>query len=103
LKFLAKEKGGISLQFLDHFCYTIGRPYPYKEMDMVRLDRKRENVPSFLFALCFKKLLTAVLEFADKNRLASFGTPDEMIDNEMDSVLIPPVFKLAFLCRFHSR
>ncbi len=55
-------------------------------MDMLRLDRKPENVPSFLLALCFKKLLTAVLEFSYKNRLPSFGTPDEMIDNEMDSV-----------------
>jgi hypothetical protein len=67
---------------------------------MLRLDRKLENAPSFLFALCFKKLLTAVLEFSYKKRLASFGTPDEMIDKEMDSVLIPLVFKLAFLYRF---
>jgi len=69
-------------------------------MDMVRLDRKPENVPSFLFALCFKKLPTAVLEFSYKKRLASFGTPDKMRDKEMDSVLIPLIFKLAFLYRF---
>src|ERR1700730_3741970 len=69
-------------------------------MDMLGLDSQRENVPSFLLALCFKKLLTAVLEFSYKNRLPSFGTPDEMIDNEMDSVFIPLIFKLALVCRF---
>ncbi len=68
---------------------------------MVWLDRKGENVPSFHLALCFKKLLTALLEFSYKNRLPSFGTPDEMIDNEMDSVFIPLIFKLALVCRFH--
>ena len=68
---------------------------------MVRLDRKGENVPSFHLARCFKKLLTALLEFSYKNRLASFGTPDEVIDNEMDSVFIPLIFKLALVCRFH--
>ena len=98
---MAKEEGCISLQFLDHFCCAIGRPYPYEDMDMLRLDRKPENVPSFLLALCFKKLLTAVLEFSYKNRLPSFGTPDEMIDNEMDSVFIPLIFKLSLVCRFH--
>ena len=70
-------------------------------MDMLRLDSQRENVPSFLLALCFNKLLTAVLEFSYKKRLPSFGTPDEMIDNEMDSVFIPLLFKLALACRFH--
>ncbi len=70
-------------------------------MDILRLDSQRENVPSFLFTLCFNKLLTAVLEFSYKNRFASFGTPDEMIDNEMDSVFIPLIFKLALVCCFH--
>src|ERR1700731_3156882 len=70
-------------------------------MDMIRLDSERENVPSFLFTLCFNKLLTAILEVSYKNRLASLGTPDEMIGNEMDSVFIPLIFKLALVCRFH--
>jgi len=72
-------------------------------MDMVRLNSQREDVPSFLLAFCFKKLLTPISQVPYKNGLPSFGTPDEMIDNEMDSMLIPLVFKLAFLCRFHSR
>jgi hypothetical protein len=47
------------------------------------------------------KLLTAILELAYKNRLPSLGTPDEMIDNEVYSVLIPLVLKLTLVCRFH--
>jgi hypothetical protein len=42
-------------------------------------------------------LLTTVLECAYKNGLSSLGTPDEV-----DSVLISLVFKLAHVCRFHA-
>ena len=69
---------------------------------MLRLNSERENIPSLLFTFCFKKLLTAVLEFAYKDWLASLGTPDEMIDNEMDPVFISLIFKLALVCRFHG-
>ena len=46
-------------------------------------------------------LLTMVLECAYKNGLSSLGTPDEVINDEVDSVLISLVFKLAHVCRFH--
>ncbi len=72
-------------------------------MKMVRLDSERENIPSFLVALGLKKLLATILQFANQDGLSPRGTPDEMIDNEMDSVLIPLVFKLALFCRFHGR
>ncbi len=42
-----------------------------------------------------------VLECAYKNGLSSLGTPDEVINDEVDSVLISLVFKLAHVCRFH--
>jgi len=71
-------------------------------MDMVRLDRKPEDVPSFLLAFCFKKLLTPISQFPYKNWLSSFGTPDEMIDDEMDSMLISLVFKPTLFCRYHG-
>jgi hypothetical protein len=99
----ALEEGGLSLQFLDHLCCTIGGPDAYKKLDKVRLDSQPENIPAFLFAFGLKKFLTAVLEFPHQNGLSSLGTPDEMRDNEMDSLLIPLVFKLARVCRFLSR
>jgi hypothetical protein len=70
-------------------------------MDMIWLDCQRKNHPSLLFAFYLDKLLTAILELAYKNRLPSLGTPDEMIDNEVYSVLIPLVLKLTLVCRFH--
>src|SRR6266567_8140895 len=72
-------------------------------MEMIWLNSKGENGPSLLFALCFKKFLATVFEFADKNGLSSLGTPDKMIDNEVYSVLISLICKLALFCRFHSR
>jgi hypothetical protein len=37
-----------------------------------------------------------------RNGLASFGTPDEMIDNEMDPVLISLKVHFGGVCRFHN-
>jgi hypothetical protein len=71
-------------------------------MNMIRLDSQHENCPPLLFALCFNEFLTAVLEFAYKNGLSSLGTPDEMVHNEVDSVLISLVLKLALVCCFHA-
>ena len=68
---------------------------------MLWLDSECENNPSFLFALCFYEFLATILEFSSKKRLAALGTPDEMIDNEMDSMFISLVLKFALFCRFH--
>ena len=70
-------------------------------MDMIWLDGQRKNHPSLLFAFYLDKLLTAIPELADKKRLPSLRTPDEMRDNEVNSVLIPLVLKLPLVCRFH--
>jgi hypothetical protein len=59
-------------------------------MDMIWLNSKREKSPSLLFALCFKKVLATLLQFASENWLSSLGTPDEM-----DSVFISLVCKFA--------
>ncbi len=70
-------------------------------MDMIRLDSQCKNAPSLLFARCFNELLTAILELSSKNGLSSLGTPDEMIDDQMDAMFISLGLKLARLCRFH--
>ncbi len=67
------------------------------------MDSERETIPSFLVALGLKKLQATILQFANQDGLSSLGTPDEMRDNEMDSVLISLVCKLALFCRFHGR
>ena len=65
---------------------------------MIWLNSKREKSPSLLFALCFKKVLATLHQFASENWLSSLGTPDEM-----DSVFISLVYKVALFCRFYSR
>jgi len=70
-------------------------------MEMIRLDSQCKNCPSLLFALFFNEFLTAILELSYKNGLSSLGTPDEMIDDQMDAMFISLVLKLALICRFH--
>jgi len=70
-------------------------------MGMIWLDCQGKNHPSLLFAFYLDKLLRAIPELAYKKRLPSLRTPDEMIDNEVYSVLIPLVLKLPLVCRSH--
>ncbi len=72
-------------------------------MDMIWLDSQSKNAPSLLFALRLDKFLATLRKLPNQDRLSSLGTQDEMVDNEMDSVLISLIFKLARFCRFHSR
>ncbi len=62
-------------------------------MDMIGLNSQRENRPSFHEALLTKKMLTASFDLAYQDRLAAAWTPDEMIDDEMHTVLIALVLK----------
>lgn len=98
---LSQGERGAAFQFFDDFRGTIRGPHPNKEVNMIRLNSQGENLPAFLFAFSFNQLGATILQFAGENRFPSFRTPDEMIDNQMDTMLIPLVGKLAFVCRFH--
>jgi len=82
-------EGSIAFQFLDGIGGRIARPDSYKEVDVIGLDRKSQDSPSFLFAFLFEKCLASLLEWANQKGLAPFGRPDEMIDDEMNPMLIP--------------
>ena len=73
----------------------------YKEIEMIRVDSQRENGPSLLFAFDVDEFLTTIVELARENGLSSLGTPDEMVHNEVYSVLISLILKLAIVCRYH--
>ena len=62
-------------------------------MDMIGLNSQRENCPSARVALLTKKMLTASFDLAYQDRLAAAWTSDEMIDDEMHTVLIALVLK----------
>jgi hypothetical protein len=52
-----------------------------------------ENLlPAFFLTLLSNQLLTVFFERSCKNGLTSFGAQDEMVHNQMDAVLISPVF-----------
>jgi hypothetical protein len=70
-------------------------------MEMIRVDRQREKCPSLLFAFYVDEVLTTIFELARENGLSSLGTPDEMVHNEVYSVLISLILKLAIVCRYH--
>jgi hypothetical protein len=95
-------EGAKALQFLDNLSRTIGRPYSYKQVQVVGLNSQLKDIPSFLSTLLLDQLCETILERACKNGLASFGTPDEMTDNEMDPVLISLIVHFGGVCRFHS-
>jgi hypothetical protein len=67
-------------------------------MKMIGLDSERKNCPAFLRPFLANQLLTPLFDLAHSHRFASPGTPDEMIDNEMDMGLIPLILK----CLFHG-
>jgi hypothetical protein len=101
-KLFAQGEGREAFELLDHCGWAIGRPNAHKEVNVVRHDRKPQDRPSLLFALCFDKRLTPVLDCTNQQRLTPFGTPDEMVHDEVYPMLIPLIVQPAWLCCFHS-
>ncbi|GLV54636.1 hypothetical protein KDH_14830 [Dictyobacter sp. S3.2.2.5] len=63
---------------------------------MVWLDSQRENGPPFLFTLLLNELLTPLCNVSSQNGFPSPWTPDEMINNEMNVMLISLILKWLF-------
>jgi len=64
-------------------------------MNMIGLDRQLQDSPSFIETLLFYDLLAARFDVPNENRFSPFRTPEKMVDNEMDAMLISliaPVF-----------
>jgi len=61
-------------------------------MDVIGLNRQRDHMPSLCLALLFQQLLAAFFHVANKNGFTSLGAPDEMIQDQMDTVFISLVF-----------
>ena len=55
---------------------------------MIGLDRQFQDRLSFIETLLFYGLLAARFDVANENRFSPFRTPDKMVDNEMDAMLI---------------
>ena len=56
-------------------------------VDMLWLDSQLENVPSVLIDYFFNDLFQTVMDRTNQYLPASFGTPDDVIDDQMDCML----------------
>jgi hypothetical protein len=69
-------------------------------VDVIGLDSQRQKEPALFLALVLNEVLTAFFDLANKDRLAPTRTPDEMIHNQVHSMLIALIFKVV-LCLIH--
>ena len=90
--FLAEMMRREPFALLDHFCGRIGRPRAHEEVDMIRLNRQLHNRPALLGTLLLDEQATVLGNRAAKDRFAPLGTPDEMVDDKVDTVFISLVF-----------
>src|SRR5437879_5009928 len=97
-EFLAQDKRSDAFAFLHYISRTCGREAPHKQMKMVGLNSQCEDGPSFLLTFLLNQLLASFSYIPNQHRLSPSRTPDEMIDNKVNMVLIPLVFK----CLFHG-
>ena len=66
------------------------------------LDSSPKEIPSFLGTLLFDQLDEPIFEHTCKNGLASLRTPDEMIDDQVNPMLISLIVHSVGVWRFHS-
>lgn len=54
---------------------------------MIWLDSQLDDLPSILIYDILNKLLQTVMNWTHQNLPASFGTPNDMVDHQMDAML----------------
>ena len=83
-----------SFAMLNHFACCHTWRYSHEQMYVVRIDCEFQDLPTFFVALALNETTTILSYAALKNRLTSLWSPDQMIDNQMHSVLVSLVFHL---------
>jgi len=76
------------LALLDDLGGRRDRPGPDEQVDVVRLHGQFQDRPALLLALALDQLAAFLGHVADKDRLASFRAPDEVVDDQMDPMLV---------------
>lgn len=90
--FLAEMMRRESFALLDHFCGRIGRPYAREEVDMIRLNCQLHNRPPLLDTLLLDEQATVLSNGATEHSFAPLGTPDEVVDDKVDTVFVSLIF-----------
>src|SRR5215469_7757571 len=70
-------------------------------MNVIRLNSQSKNRPPFFITLLLNQNLTAVFNGPCEYGLAATWTPDQMIDNQMNSMFVALICMLLDLCLFH--
>src|SRR5689334_19368712 len=91
-------EGRDALARLDHLRRVVAGPNAHEQVEVVRLDRQRENLPPTLRTLALDQLPAACGYWPHQHRLAATRTPEEVVDDEMDAMLVA----FVLMCLFHG-
>jgi hypothetical protein len=80
---------------LNNTCHRIGRPDTDPEVDVVELNRQSQNLPTLVGTCLLNKSLAVFGDSPTKDRFASLGAPDRVVDNKVDAVFISLIFHVA--------
>jgi hypothetical protein len=72
-------------------------------MDVIGLDRQLFDVPAPFLALGFNDRPTVPRDGAREDRFPSLGTPDKVVEDKVNPVLISLVFHVGSICFIDSR
>src|SRR5712692_9111383 len=85
---LPQRMGSKPLTFLHNLGGAYRRPDLNTKMNMLRLNRQLDNLPSLLLTFLPEQSFTVLCHRPGKHGLTALRTPDQVIDNEMDAVLV---------------
>jgi hypothetical protein len=95
-----QARRGHPLDFLEYIGRGILGPDPDEEVDVIGLDGQFLDVPTLLRTLGLDELAAVLGHLAHQDRLSPLGTPDEVVDDEMNPVLITLIFHVDSLQDF---
>jgi hypothetical protein len=70
----------------------VGRPEADNEVDVIGRDRQFLDVPVLLGALGLNELAAVRGDVPNQDRLPPFGTPNEVVDNQVNAVFVSLLF-----------
>ena len=93
----AKDVMPLPLALLHHVSGAVAGPDPHEQVDMVRLNRQRQDRPATLSTLALDEFLRACRHWPHQHRLAALGAPEEVVDTQVN-----PMF-VSLLCHVEIR
>jgi hypothetical protein len=92
-----EREGGDAFALLHHLGGAVARPHPHKQVDVVRLVRQRQDSPAcsaHLPSIDSRQRAATGLTKTDLRRL---GAPDEVVDDQVDTMLVSLVLHVEMI------